>query len=239
MELLVVVGLLIAVLAIALPFTFSMLDERELAASEENIAAELMKARVRAQESGKPVEVLAVEGAPWRIAMRYFDAGKRAQAERRRGAVDARGRAEIGAPQMPREFDRVRDSWWEESELNSSVRLTAADTVDDDARGDGAATKGSGGSLRVAVFLPDGSILFAATLLLMHDNGLRSRVSVDPWTGQPAIERGVAAANDHAPPCPDDASGDNDAASRRELSDEWKDQFKSDDVDHGERGSGH
>ena len=43
--------------------TWRMLNERELASTEENIAAELLKARAHAQESGKPVEVVVTDGA--------------------------------------------------------------------------------------------------------------------------------------------------------------------------------
>jgi type II secretory pathway pseudopilin PulG len=185
LELLIVCAILVVVLALSLPFAVQSLSKHELAATEDSIAGELLKARVKAQESGRPVEVL-VEGAPPRLIVRWFDAAA--------GADDA-----VPAGRRSREFVApVRDTWWEESRLDPTVRITAigmpsdetdadeADaTFDDDGSGDG----GAGGGTRVAVYMPDGSILFAATLLLMHQSGLHSRVSVDPWTGQPAIVR--------------------------------------------------
>ena len=189
LELLVVCAILVVVLALSLPFALQSLSKHELAATEDNIAGELLKARVKAQESGRPVEVL-VEGAPPRLIVRWFDAAGGAAD----GPPSTRRSKEFVAP--------VRDTWWEESRLDPTVRITAigmpSDERDlddeggefgDDRSGDGA----SSGGTRVAVYMPDGSILFAATLLLMHQSGLQSRVSVDPWTGQPAIVRAGAA----------------------------------------------
>lgn len=204
LELLVVMGLLLALLAIAVPFTLRSIEERELSATEENFASELLKARVQAQESGRPVEVVVLD-EPSRIVLRYFDPKAwedlASESSRRpRGETSAR----------PGTSDRrggrgVRDTWWEESPIASSVRVASAPTFDST---DAAAETGlpsapeaeedaspRGGPMRVAVFMPDGSILFAASLILMHENGLRSRVSVDPWTGQPAIARSAAAAS--------------------------------------------
>lgn len=190
-ELLVVLGLVLAILAIAIPFTLRSLGERELSATEENFASELLKARAQAQESGRPVEVVVMD-QPSRIVLRYFnpqawqDAANESTPKRRSSAGSGRG---------------VRDTWWEESPISSTVRVAneaamdstdlAAETGLPDLPAAKADAAPRGGPMRVAVFMPDGSILFAASLLLLHENGLRSRVSVDPWTGHPAIARGT------------------------------------------------
>jgi hypothetical protein len=177
----------------------------------------LVKARVHAQESGKPVEVVVLD-APSRIAMHYFDVG--APRDDKQSQSSGRSdRATGDDGDMPKHSNRgrggtstgTRAAWWEESQLGSSIHVASLDTsdpagdaldaksrddrdavsdVEADANSTGPVTRGSS-PLRVAVFLPDGSILFAATLLLMHDNGLHSRVTLDPWTGQPAIARGT------------------------------------------------
>lgn len=265
LELLIALAVMIGLLALALPFTMRMLEERELATTEESIASELLKARVRAQESGKAVEVVVLEGAPSRIAMHFFDMTSsraesgaqdsfRVSTERDRPSASDRHRRSSGDP--------VRDSWWEESALDSSIRVTSSDASSDAGSGrnwstysdrtngakldsgngsgrrageglgtgSGLGSGSGGGSLRLAVFLPDGSILFAATLLLLHDSGLRSRVSVDPWTGQPAIARG-ATDERPAPSSPESA----EHAEKREPSEladeidtEWSDGWRDD-----------
>lgn len=207
LELLIVVVILAALLALALPFALRSLDTRELEATEDNITSELLRARVKAQESGRAVEVV-VEGAPPRLVMRYFDCSDDG----------------LGYPMVPEQrpaakrvahVDPVRDAWWEESSLDPSVRVTSLPTVDGAAReATSRSTKNDmpvdHDPLRVAVYMPDGSILFSASLLLMHQNGLRSRVSVDPWTGQPAVSRAQAARPKDAAesPNPDDDFGE-------------------------------
>jgi type II secretory pathway pseudopilin PulG len=200
LELLVVMAILAVILAVALPFTLRLLSDRELEVAEENVTSELLKARVRAQESGRPVEVM-VMGAPAKLVIRFFDP---------EGSYPTSGPDDRPRPRSS--GGPVRDTWWVESSLGASVRVTAAPTIDGDEPfatdgllADGTADSASGtsggmalggsaaglvgGPLRLAIFLPDGSLLYAASVILMHENGARSRVSVDPWTGQPAIAR--------------------------------------------------
>jgi prepilin-type N-terminal cleavage/methylation domain-containing protein len=195
LELLIVLAVLAALMAIALPFTLRSLEARELESTEENIASELIKARVKAQESGRPVEVVVVEEPP-RVIVRYFredDSGAAPPDEpNRSGAGNVSFR--------PRFADATFESWGEESALHPSVSVatmpTANERPDGQDRVDGQHRSPHGGNpVRLAVYLPDGTTLFAATLLLMHQNGLSSRVSVDPWTGQPAIRRGNGSAS--------------------------------------------
>jgi type II secretory pathway pseudopilin PulG len=228
LELLIVVGLLVAIMAIAMPFTMRSLENRELEATEENIASELIKARVKAQESGRPVEVVVLD-SPSRVVIRYFredDTGARFTDDARMLSADTtKGDREM--------VDPVRDSWWEESELHPSVSVTTLPTVDGsdlsaitDGRGDSKSSTetghASGGSVRLAVYLPDGTTLFAASLLLMHQNGLRSRVSVDPWTGQPAITRRAdepKTSDDHTVRAPGDDELESDESADDDLRD--------------------
>jgi type II secretory pathway pseudopilin PulG len=180
-ELLMVVGILLALLAIAMPVTLRTLEARELESTEESIASELIKARVKAQESGRPVEVLVFD-APSRVVSRYFATGSGDAGDTRSQVSRPRERSEV--------VDPVRDSWWEESALHPSVSLAtpaaaaAAEKSADSERG-----QATPGGVRLAIYLPDGTTLFATSLFLLHQSGLRSSVSVDPFTGQPAIRR--------------------------------------------------
>ncbi len=190
--------MLATLLSLSLPFVFQSLDKHELAATEDSITSELLKARVKAQESGRAVEVV-VESVPSRIVMRYFNwsfDGEFADGSRPRPIATDRDRRSqsIHADGDSRASSKAtgRDTWRAESTLDPCVRVTTIPTVDgptvDSDATDGAAAP-SEPSSRVAVYMPDGSILFAASLFLMHQNGLCSRVSVDPWTGQPAVNR--------------------------------------------------
>ncbi len=199
LELLIVLAVLAALMAIALPFTLRSLEARELESTEENIASELIKARVKAQESGRPVEVVVVEEPP-RVIVRYFreDDSGAAPPDEPNGATSG------SASFRPRFADSTFESWGEESALHPSVSVAtmpaANESQDDGELGEGQHrsphwSPHGGNPVRLAVYLPDGTTLFAATLLLMHQNGLSSRVSVDPWTGQPAIRRGNGSAS--------------------------------------------
>jgi hypothetical protein len=180
LELMLVVGVLLALLAIAMPVTLRTLEARELESTEESIASELIKARVKAQESGRPVEVLVFD-APSRVVSRYFGAG----ADEERGA-----RSSVPVQRDRRDIvDPVRDSWWEESTLHPSVSLATPEAKADAVRSDDSERRSAPGGVRLAIYLPDGTTLFATSLFLMHQSGLRSSVSVDPFTGQPAIRR--------------------------------------------------
>lgn len=224
LELLIVIGLLVALMAIVLPFTMRSLESRELEATEENIASELIKARVKAQESGRPVEVVVLE-SPSRVVIRYF----REDETGARFTDDART---VAAKPGRENVDPVRDSWWEESELHPSVSVTTMASADGS---ESSTTKSKdepvthGGSVRLAVYLPDGTTLFAASLLLMHQNGLRSRVSVDPWTGQPEITRRAQGQTATGAPEDKELSADQPADD-----DDLRD-FEADDADSAKR----
>lgn len=233
LELLVVIALLLALLAIALPFTLRSLEARELESTEENIATELIKARVKAQESGRPVEVV-VEEAPPRVIVRYFredDIGPAPPDEPSTGtsSESSAGSRSDGAGLGP--------PWFEEAWLHPSVSVGRVPVANGDEADSGKAPAAEaprgGNPVRLAVYLPDGTTLFAATLLLMHHNGLSSRVSVDPWTGQPAIRRGPAPGQP-ALQAPEDDEIDGDAAA-----DDGADDAATDEaLDEFERESG-
>jgi prepilin-type N-terminal cleavage/methylation domain-containing protein len=196
LELLIVIAVLAALMAIALPFTMRSLEARELESTEEGIASELIKARVKAQESGRPVEVVVLD-APPRVVVRYFsesrDESDSSTVVSARADIDGVAESDVVATAPRHENStgrRVRDSWWEESVLHPSVSVSGAAEREAPTTSD---IPMGGSPLRLAVYLPDGTTLFAATLLLMHQNGLSSRVSVDPWTGQPEIKRGAKA----------------------------------------------
>lgn len=62
LELLVALGIVIAVSALLVPWTFGWLGGRELDSAEDRLAMHMMMARAAAREEGKPVEVVAGAG---------------------------------------------------------------------------------------------------------------------------------------------------------------------------------
>ncbi|MBL9147969.1 MAG: hypothetical protein JNM94_04675 [Phycisphaerae bacterium] len=251
-ELLLALGILAAILTISLPLTWRMLNERELASTEENIAAELLKARAHAQESGKPVEVVVTDGAPARLSMRYFTTSTRERREWSRksdrptsaGASTARGErsASRGNAESRSESGAWRDSsdWYAESELSSTVRVGSAATTGEREKNTESPSPTAADlmvrePLRLAVFMPDGSILFAAALRLRHDCGLESVLTVDPWTGQAAVERGVDTSTG-ASATRDDANGDTASTSDEPVSPDADDALDEFEVIESDRG---
>lgn len=232
LELLIVIGLLLALLAFAMPITMRSLEARELESTEENIASELIKARVKAQESGRPVEVVVLD-SPSRVVIRYF----REDESGGRFSDDARTLSASDSASTRTIVDPVRDAWWEESELHPSISVATVPTADEVAATEPNDEKTApGGAVRLAVYLPDGTTLFATSLLLMHQNGLRSSVSVDPWTGQPAIHRGGPASS-QGPAAETPAAPEDDELSPAEAAEEFDElaDFEPGDAGTGQR----
>lgn len=178
-ELVIAAGLVVVLLGIAIPIGYRVLGRSELAATEDNVASELLKARAEAQKSGRPVEVL-LETDPSRLILQYVDPSARLSDAV--GRSDRPSAARSGSTRNAKRGSAPDADWRRESAIDPSVRVE---------RGESPRGGSAGGTTRVAVFLPDGTMLFAATLLLMHESGMQSRVSVDPYTGHPAIERRV------------------------------------------------
>jgi prepilin-type N-terminal cleavage/methylation domain-containing protein len=173
-EILICIGIIAMLLSIALPIGLRTIEEGEVASAEEEVASELLKARVQAQEGRRPVEVV-FEGDPPRLVVRWFDpalfgADGEEAADEADSTADGRRETELASS------FRVIPM----TDVEAEMGLPAADVEPRPAASD---------SLRVAVFLPDGTLLFAAPFLLLHDNGMRSSISVDPWTGHPEVAR--------------------------------------------------
>jgi prepilin-type N-terminal cleavage/methylation domain-containing protein len=173
-EVLICIGIVATLLAIALPIGLRTLEEGEVASAEEEVAAELLKARVRAQEGRRPVEVV-FEGNPPQLVVRWFDPA--ILGERDGGRTDAEASPSDGRRQttLAGSFRVVPMT-----DVEAEMGLPATESLERSEFDD---------SLRVAVFLPDGTLRFAAPFLLLHDNGMRSSISVDPWTGHPSVSR--------------------------------------------------
>jgi len=80
-ELLVVIGIVLAIGALVLPWSLGWLSGRELDNAEDRLAMQLVLARAAAREEGRPVVVVAnPEGAECSVEVRFMESGDAARA---------------------------------------------------------------------------------------------------------------------------------------------------------------
>lgn len=207
LEILAALAIVIAIAAVAVPWTFGWLGGRELDNAEDQLAMQLVMARAAAREEGRPVEVVATVGAG-------------------RSTIQARWMQDVlegeesGEPRRSTERDRPAASDaiaanWAEMDLPSGVELWLDDDMPSEAA-DGAADESFDGARAeapaesasseadaaiaamgdaddiaarpaqvLAIFLPDGTAIVAPVLMLRTDAGLRRALQIDRVTGRP------------------------------------------------------
>ncbi|MFM7135155.1 MAG: Tfp pilus assembly protein FimT/FimU [Planctomycetota bacterium] len=80
-ELLVVIGIVLAIGALVLPWSLGWLSGRELDNAEDRLAMQLVLARAAARDEGRPVVVVAnPEGAECSVEVRFMESGDAARA---------------------------------------------------------------------------------------------------------------------------------------------------------------
>jgi len=198
-ELLVSIGVVLAIAAIVIPWTAGWLGGRELDNAEDNLTMQMMMARAAAREEGRPVEVVAeFDGISSRVHARWMASGEDSDgAFERSGPRDERG--EVAG-------DSSIDASWASVKLPHGV-CVALGLADQGARAsrDDASASGASNGGTIAIFLPDGTVFFAPVFMLRTDAGSLRAMKVDRATGVPqAVEQ--------APP-----SLDGDEAERPEF----------------------
>jgi type II secretory pathway pseudopilin PulG len=185
-ELLVGIGIVLAVAAIAVPWTMGWLGRRELDNAEDGLTMQMMMARAAAREEGRPVEVVAeFDGTQSRINARWM-LGAGGESARRSSRRDPSEFSLDGSPS-----DGSIDASWASMQLPRGVRialgLERADSaeevaVPEDARADDAV---AANGQTLAIFLPDGTVFFAPIFMLRTDAGSLRAMKVDRATGVP------------------------------------------------------
>jgi len=185
-ELLVGIGIVLAVAAIAVPWTMGWLGRRELDNAEDGLTMQMMMARAAAREEGRPVEVVAeFDGTQSRINARWM-LGAGGESARRSSRRDPSEFSLDGSPS-----DGSIDASWASMQLPRGVRialgLERADSaeevaVPEDARADDAV---AADGQTLAIFLPDGTVFFAPIFMLRTDAGSLRAMKVDRATGVP------------------------------------------------------
>jgi type II secretory pathway pseudopilin PulG len=189
-ELLVAIGVVLAIAAIVIPWTAGWLGGRELDNAEDNLTMQMMMARAAAREEGRPVEVVAeYDGVTSRVQARWMAAGEDSDgAFARSGPRDeAAADSKLGAS---------IDATWASVKLPHGVcvalGISDAKPGADAKRNSDEAEQADAKGQTLAIFLPDGTVFFAPVFMLRTDAGSLRAMKVDRATGVPqAVEHAV------------------------------------------------
>lgn len=184
-EILIVIGIVIAIAAVALPWSLGWLGSRELDDAGDRIAMQMLMARAAAREEGRAVEVVASDTDGQRsIEARWIDLSTSDDSE-----VVSRGDlwTRDGLPQSS------IDAEWASFSLPNGMSL-AVDAANGDESADeqsennaAAGTDGALAGQTLALFLPDGTVLMAPVFLLRTDAGIARAMRVDRATGRARV----------------------------------------------------
>jgi type II secretory pathway pseudopilin PulG len=171
LELLLAIALLLALGALVVVPLLDRMNERAFESSADIVTTQLLLARAHAQATGEPVEVRYESAPPW-IAARIFD------------------------PLLGGDDDELAETLripegWAERGLVDGVRLTDRPDVLE-SLGPDESQQETPQTIRLAVFMPDGSALLGRTTWIIDDDGRLGRLDVNGWTGLPAFERVTA-----------------------------------------------
>ena len=197
LEIILALGLVMAIAAISIPFTFREFARQESSATLDRIAMQVALARVESRQTGVPHELL-IDPTGRRLNVRRLD-------PRDPGAIGIGGSEDsafdsdnpVGVDLAIDEEMAVRESW---QFIELPVGMSIAPNVDED-------TFASMGydpdgieellveenldiaidpwpeTTRLVIFMPDGTLLGMQPLVLT-DSEERRTLAFDPWTGR-------------------------------------------------------
>jgi prepilin-type N-terminal cleavage/methylation domain-containing protein len=189
-ELMVVLAIMLAVGAIALPLALDDAKRAAMREAQDQLEAVLLSARADAQRTGKTVRVIGVVlDGRWVLTEEEVLERKASDDVSPGSGSDLSGATrviqELPLPdgvRLGRTRDeaegKVRQAWEPGSELGESDESDAEMTTDPSDAG------ASGGQeIQIAVLLPDGQIMATRPLYLGGADGRVGEVSVNGWTG--------------------------------------------------------
>ncbi|MFM7261660.1 MAG: Tfp pilus assembly protein FimT/FimU [bacterium] len=199
LEILVAIGLILAVAAVAVPWTLGWLGSRELDDAGDRIAMQMLMARAAAREEGRPVEVVASgERGASSVEVRWVALDDAAS-----GDAVSRGDMTTTDGYLQSSIDADWASFALPSGL--SIAVAAARSSDDigeesateDATDDVDTSADAAAPQTLALFLPDGTVLMAPIFMLRTDAGIARAMRVDRATGRArVVEHPVAQESD-------------------------------------------
>ncbi|UCD76493.1 MAG: prepilin-type N-terminal cleavage/methylation domain-containing protein [Phycisphaerales bacterium] len=217
LELLIAIALLLALGALSLPAIMGQLDERRFESAVELTTSHLLLARAHAQATGRTVEVL-YRFPPARLEARIFQPGEMSEGDpsdwpSNEGIAGDEEGEETGYYSL--EWDEEQNTagliheGWALRALPAGIRLSSAppdgaegllaewSEFEEESWGEGfsppvepmpAEEDDDPVTIRLAVFLPDGSALICEPAWLWDRNDHLERLTVNPWSGLPQIQ---------------------------------------------------
>ena len=189
LELLIALALLLAMTALIAPAMVNRLDERAFENAAEVVRQQLLLARAHAASTGRPVEVLYRSDPSRVIARRFEPDADEQQAEG--GAVGPTG---VDEPV----FEATLPESWAYRRLPEQMSCSHERPLEIDAAGPALAAglhearqarARTPATLRLAVYLPDGSALLGDPIWLSDEDGRLMQLVINHWTGLPRLER--------------------------------------------------
>lgn len=222
-EILIAVGIVVALSAIVLPIASWSFRLRPLEGARDGIESVVLQARAHARLEGRAIEVRLLDG---RLESRWFDVASEPVNDDPIGSG-----ADIVDDEADR-FDEFDDSMipmtWARRALPEEIeflpleehmdRLESRDafgfeSIDDGIEGSDAfdASFLEPTPLRLAVLLPDGGALVLEPVVLLDSEGAGLLLEIDPWTGRPLFEAAPVAEPDEVPDEDEDTDEVSDA----------------------------
>lgn len=213
LELLIVIGLVMAIGALVWPAMMNSQRNRIFDSTVEIVRDQLLLARAYAQASGKPIEVI-YQSDPSRIEARMFEPILRAMQENGSGILvsteqdDDFASIELDDEQL--EESIIAEPWaYRIIAGHIQIRTRPQDDGSDD-RFSGIDDFGDFAdkalfdidlepqprNIRLAIFLGDGSALLGNPFWIIDSDGRQGRIVVNPWTGIASYEQGSVYRND-------------------------------------------
>ncbi|MCL4196709.1 MAG: prepilin-type N-terminal cleavage/methylation domain-containing protein [Phycisphaerales bacterium] len=214
LEVLIVLALLIASAAIAIPAMSRRFESTRFDATVDQIIATLALARAQSQQQRRPVQVIwdanaRTVRAAWLDAAALADEDDSDEPSREaeqprdpadgsdeRSGQDRLDNAAAAAGTMATGGSSLRVL------LPEGCRVEVRPTADEEAPADAAedrldpiaADDSAGRNLSLAVFMPDGSTFGQASFRVVDNRGRQVRIDINPWTGQAAFAPVASAA---------------------------------------------
>lgn len=193
LELLLVIGVLLALGAIVMASVMSGLDGRAFSITADTIHNQLLLARSHAQQTRTPV-VIRYRGNPPRLEASLLIVGSRTEGGGGLGGPeDGTLREPTTGGLEPRAAGLIAEGW-ARLDLPDGVWIARETAEMGDPAVDGEPLFGDleprrdAAPMEMAVFLPDGSALVGERFVVGDRAGRRVRLTVNPWTGLPAFE---------------------------------------------------
>lgn len=185
LELLIGLGILLAISAIVIPWTTGWLGTRELDNAEDGLTMQMMMARAAAREGGRAVEVVAeFNGSQSSINARFMSSAEGNHGNHSGHRTDADGASPINASWARMQLPRgVRIALGMENAERGSDELLGSPLDKPMAATTDELSTEAGQTL--AIFLPDGTVFFAPMFMLRTDAGSLRALQVDHATGVP------------------------------------------------------